>query len=87
MANFYGGDQGSIGDIYKRVAAVLHPLPSVDCGWRFQCRCGSTAYCKYRGRYYCHRCGRRYKHPDAQYFTTTPVTFRTVFEANIKKEA
>jgi len=52
MTDYLGGNRQTMGEIADRARRVLGPLPKVELGWPYQCRCGSTVWVKYRGRFY-----------------------------------
>lgn len=81
---FLGGNRQSMREVRARVRAILHPLPPVDMGGRWQCRCGRWLYVRYRGRFYCQRCGRRQNAVDT-ILAGRHFTFRDAFEANEKQ--
>lgn len=43
---------------YRMRDRYLSRRPSVDLGWRAQCRCGATQYTHWRARWYCTTCAR-----------------------------
>jgi hypothetical protein len=79
MSTRLGGDQQTVGELNERARRVLAPLPTVDLGWPWQCRCGGTQWVRYRGRFYCPQDCRRWPHPDAE-LAGRSETFRQAFE-------
>jgi predicted house-cleaning noncanonical NTP pyrophosphatase (MazG superfamily) len=74
-----GGDNQTLGELNERVRRVLAPLPTVDLGWPWQCRCGGTRWVRYRARFYCPADCRRMQNPDA-HLPGRAETFRQAFE-------